>query len=89
VSPRLWTPAQQDLQKTLLQSSTRQILEALKAERCRLSDLHWKQFEELVAEILRSQGMEIHLVREAPQGGRDIIARTQMVATGEVLTVAV
>ncbi len=89
VSPRLWTLGNQMQEKLILENSTRDILKSLQSEEKTIEDLHWKQLEEIVAEILRAQGMEIHLVRESPQGGRDILGRTKMSATGELLTIAV
>lgn len=64
------------------------MIKAIQDEKCELASLSWKQLEDIVAEILRNSGMEIHSVTESPQGGRDIIARTQLVP-GEVMTIAV
>ncbi|MGA2621485.1 MAG: restriction endonuclease [Thermoguttaceae bacterium] len=89
VSPRLWTPSSQALQKDHLRASTLAVIEELQRGHTHLTDLSWQNFEEIVAEILRQRGMEIHLVKENPQGGRDIIARAELVPGSEVLTIAV
>lgn len=88
VSPKLWTPGNQDAEKLLIQRAAVPLIRALQAERVELQSLHWKQLEVIVAEILRECGMEVHMVRESPQGGRDIIGRMQ-IAPGEILTIAV
>jgi len=89
VSPKLWTPFNQKQEKELLQSASREIIRELQAENVELRSIRWQVFEEVVAEILRSKGMEIHLVRESPQGGRDIIARGELIPGMEPLTIAV
>ena len=75
VSPKLWTPTQQAAEKQLLQQSSIHIIQEIQNENTELASIHWRRFEEIVAEVLRAQGMEIHLVTESPQGGRDIIGR--------------
>lgn len=89
VSPRLWTPRQQDKEKEFLKESAIGIIKELQEENRDLESIRWNVFEELVAEILRKQGMEIHLVTESPQGGRDIIARGELIPGIEPLTIAV
>jgi HJR/Mrr/RecB family endonuclease len=89
VSPRLWTPSSQALQKNHLRACTLAVIHELQRGDIQLADLSWQNFEEIVAEILRQCGMEIHLVKENPQGGRDIIARAELVPGSEVLTIAV
>lgn len=89
VSPRLWTPFAQGIEKETLATSAASIIRAIQDERVELNSLRWNQLEDIVAEILRAQGVEIHVVRERPQGGRDIIARAELVPGKEVLTIAV
>jgi len=89
VSPKLWTPFSQEHQKLYLANSAIEIIQALQSERRTLDDIHWKDLEELVAELLRQKGMEIHLVNESPQGGRDIIARAAYIPGYGPLTIAV
>jgi hypothetical protein len=88
-SPRLWTPSEQERQTIILQTSTKRLLTALKSEKMELADLSWRQLEEIVAEVLRAQGLEIHVVRESTQGGRDIIARGELIPGQEPLAIAV
>lgn len=86
--PELWTPDAQ-LGQSMLVRSARELLLALDDEKIALDELSWRQLEEIVAEILRAHGMEIHLVSDSPQGGRDIIARGELIAGQEPLTLAV
>jgi len=88
VSPTLWTPDNQSKEKLIIQSAATPIIKAIQEEKCELGSLHWRQLEDIVAEILRQSGMEVHSVTESPQGGRDIIARAELVP-GEVITIAV
>lgn len=39
-----------------------------------LRDLHWRTFEEVVAELLEKEGWEVHLTRSSKDGGVDIFA---------------
>lgn len=89
VSPRLWTPAAQEREKLFLQESSLHIIRSLQAETRDLESLHWREFECIVAEVLRARGMEIHMADQVPQGGRDIIARAELVPGGEIITIAV
>ncbi|HDY76212.1 MAG TPA: restriction endonuclease, partial [Candidatus Marinimicrobia bacterium] len=88
VSPRLWTPESQRTEKILLKEASQDIIKALIEQKCTLSDLDWKQFEYIVAEILQDQGIEIHKVVERPQGGKDLIARGELIP-GEPMYMAV
>jgi len=88
VSPSLWTPDNQAKEKEIIQSASLPLIRAIQDEKCELESLHWRQLEEILAEILRASGMEIHAVTESPQGGRDVIARTEIVP-GELMTIAV
>jgi restriction endonuclease len=53
-----------------------------------LSDLSWRQMEELVAELLKLQGMEVTVTPGSGDGGRDIIARGELIP-GEPTVLAV
>lgn len=88
-SPTLWTPDAQENTRIYLQSNIKAVLQALKQEEIHLESVTWRQLEEIVAEVLRAKGMEIHLVRENPQGGRDIVARGELIPGQEPLLLAV
>lgn len=88
-SPRLWTPRAQEEHRSLLASTTRRVIETIRDESSELSTLSWRELEEVVAEVLRAQGMEIHLVKQSPQGGRDILARGELIPGEEPVTIAV
>lgn len=87
--PRLWTPDAQQSETNALARGARGLLAAIRSETKALSDISWQQLEEIVAEVLRAQGLEIHVVKERPQGGRDIIARGELLPGQEPLTMAV
>ncbi len=86
---RLWTPKAQKSEKIILTENIQGVLTALKAEKVNLRQVSWQQLEEIVAEILRAAGMEIHIVRQRPQGGRDILARGVLIPGEEPLTIAI
>jgi hypothetical protein len=88
-TPTLWTPDAQIREQSALDISIRGILDALRQERADLRSLSGRQLEDIVAEILRSHGLEIHVVRDTPRGGRDIVARGQLIPGQEPLTMAV
>jgi hypothetical protein len=88
-SPSLWTPNAQRKESIVLSQSVSRILTALQSERIDLKEVSWQHFEEIVAELLRAYGMEIHVVRNRPQGGRDIVARGELIPGLEPLTIAV
>lgn len=89
ISPCIWTPDAQRGESHYLHLATKEILTNIYNQQKELVSLHWKELEEIVAEVLRARGMEIHLVRENPQGGRDIIARGELIPGLEPLTLAV
>ena len=89
ISPRLWSPGRQRQELDAIQATASAVMTAARSEVLALEDLTWKQLEELVAYILSERGLKIHLVTESPQGGRDIIARGELIPGFEPLTVAV
>lgn len=88
VLPSIWLPENQSLNKVQLIDSTREIIAAISNATESLSAISWRQLEEIVAELLRSQGMAIHLTKRSRDGGRDIIARGELVS-GEPMLLAV
>ncbi len=89
VSPSLWTPDRQRAQVDALRDSAVSLIDAINSEEVDLQNLHWRQFEEIVAELLSKLGMDIHVNQEHPQGGRDIIARGSLIPGSEMVTIAV
>lgn len=85
--PNLWhspstTPSIQ------IADATRDIVMALSQGYMTLQDLTWRQLEELVAELLRSRGLEVKVTPRSGDGGRDIIARGELIP-GETVLLAV
>lgn len=54
-----------------------------------LEDLNPSEFEDLVGELLFAAGLKIHMVREVPQGGRDLIARGTLIPDDEPVEMAI
>jgi hypothetical protein len=84
----LWTPRIQSEQKTLLAESVGCLIDAVYVEQKELRDIPWRQLEEMVAELLRSRGLQIHVTPRSGDGGRDIIARGELIP-GEPMLLAV
>src|SRR5712691_2046959 len=61
-SPVLWTPMSQEKERSALSEVVKPLLAAIRSESLTLEDLTWKQLEEVVAEVLRASGLEIHIV---------------------------
>jgi restriction system protein len=53
----------------------------------RLSDLTWRQFEEVIGEILELEGWRVELTRGSKDGGVDVIASCYDVAIGRITSV--
>ncbi len=83
-----WTPQRQLQQEVELASKLPEFVRDLNSQVPDLRSVHWRQLEELVAELLRSLGMQIQVTPRSHDGGRDIIARGELVP-GEPLLVAV
>jgi hypothetical protein len=88
-TPKLWTPGAQQSERAALKTITQPLLRALRSHTMRLADLKWNELECVVAEVLRGLGMQIHVVKERPQGGRDIIARGELIPGQEPIQMAV
>ena len=88
LSPLIWTPKAQEIETTYLQDAASGLLAALNKGQCSLSDVSWRDLENIVAELLRDRGLEIHRVVERPQGGRDLVVRGELLP-GELTYMAV
>ena len=88
VFPGLWTPSAQKVQRTLLEDAIQDILGAIAAEERDLNSVSWRQLEEIVAELLRARDMKVSVTEPSKDGGRDIIARGELIP-GEPTVLAV
>ena len=86
--PRIWTPEFQDHDRQKISNDVSALLQSLKNESSSLRDIKPTIFEELVAELLRSRGMEVHVTKKTHDGGRDIIARCES-ALGDPISFAI
>lgn len=85
--PDIWRPPQTHPTVGLV-DSTKALLLALRKEEKRLADLTWKDLEDIVAELLHARGMEINVTPRSADGGRDILARGELIP-GEPTVLAV
>lgn len=85
--PNLWLPPESCPALELV-DTTKAILGALKREKVEFTNLSWQQLEDVVAELLRARGMRVQLTSRRKDGGRDIIARGELIP-GEPTTLAV
>lgn len=83
-----WTPVWQRQQRKALRGVVDPILAGLRAQTLDLRELHWRELEELVAELLASRGFEVDVTPRSGDGGRDVVARGEPVP-GEPLQIAV
>lgn len=88
ILPSAWLPSKQALQRVHLVDTAQNVLRALHATGDGLRNLSWRTLEEIVAELLRSLGLEIHLTPASKDGGRDIVARGELIP-GEPLLLSV
>ena len=58
------------------------------SQKTTLQELSWRTLEEIVAELLRARGMQIHVTAKSHDDGRDIIARGELIS-GEPAVIAV
>jgi hypothetical protein len=86
--PSLWTPCHQRQVRESLAHTVPDLLLAIQNEDKCLRDISPRELEELVAELLRSRGMDIDVTPYSRDGGRDIIARGELVP-GEPTTIAI
>jgi len=86
--PSLWTPAALETRDLQLTSAVSGLLQGFRGEGVDLRSVHWRDLEELVAELLRAQGLQVQVTPRSADGGRDILARGELVP-GEPTTLAV
>lgn len=85
---KIWTPRAQERIRIHLNDSIGELLREVKSEKKALDEIRPRQLEELIAELLRRRGMAIYVTPETRDGGRDIIARGEIIP-GEPTTLAV
>lgn len=85
--PRLWRPPD-STPSLALADTTRALIRSLAASEVSLDQLKWQELEDIVAEILRSRGLHVTATPRTSDGGRDVIARGELLP-GEPTTLAV
>jgi HJR/Mrr/RecB family endonuclease len=86
--PRIWSPQYTSGDRRKIGDDVSLLLQNIRAEKQELRAVDAHKLEELVAELLRSRGYEIHLTKKSRDGGRDIIAKSDT-GFGEPMTIAV
>lgn len=86
--PGVWTPRVQKKQEILLTDSVSDLLAAVINEHKDIREIPWRQLEEIVAELLRARGLQVSVTPRSADGGRDIIARGELIP-GEPMLLAV
>jgi hypothetical protein len=71
----------------LIYSPSLLLLAKLRAGDMTLHDLHWRQLEEIVAELLAQEGYQVTLGPGTKDGGRDITAIKQVACIGQVMSI--
>ncbi len=74
-------------ERIVLYSPSIRLLEQLRSFQISLHDLHWRQLEELVAEMLTQDGYHVQLGPGTKDGGVDIIAMKEDPITGFFMAV--
>lgn len=74
-------------ERIITYSPSLRLLEQLRAQRISLHDLTWRDFEEVVAELLRQDGYMVQLGPGTKDGGKDIIAIKEDRVCGLVMSV--
>ena len=87
-APGVWTPKIQEQQRISLSSTAKALIMAIHSQQKELRAIHWRELEEVVAELLRSKGLQILVTPRSADGGRDIIARGEIIP-GEPTLLAV
>jgi hypothetical protein len=85
--PELWIPGQ-PFRNTLVHRATQSILDAIAAGHSSLQDISWRDLEDLVAALLENMGLSISVTPRSGDGGRDVIARGELLP-GEPVVFAV
>lgn len=76
--PDLWLP-DRPFSETEAHITARCIVRELLSTKRMLHELHWRELEELLAELLHAQGFEIILTPRSSDGGRDVVARGEFI----------
>lgn len=81
----LWLPPSYG--KITFSDPSAALLEKLRASQISLDDLHWRQLEKLVADLLSQDGYKVTLGPGIKDGGKDIIAVKPLPGAGSFMTV--
>ncbi len=74
-------------ERIIIYSPSQLLLEQLRQQRISLHDIHWRQFEEIVAELLQQDGYMVELGRGTKDGGKDIVAVKEVPGCGLIMSV--
>jgi hypothetical protein len=74
--PSIWTGEDLSMAHN---DAIQQFIQKYEHEKLSFESLSWRQMEELVAELLKLQGMDVTVTPSQKDGGRDIIARGELI----------
>jgi len=75
------------IQSIRLSSPSLDLLIRLQQEEIQLDQLHWREFEQLIATMLEEDGYTVDLRGGTKDGGVDILAKRMLPGVGPILTV--
>ena len=78
----------EDASEIPLVEAASSILNEIATGRKLMRELHWRQLEEIVAELLKSMGLKVKLTPRSRDGGRDVVAYGELIP-GEPTLIAV
>lgn len=88
ILPTLWTPQAQANQMRALSDSVVPLMQEIAESKATMQDIAPRELEEMIAELLRAKGLQVHVTPRTRDGGRDVIARGELIP-GEPMLVAV
>jgi hypothetical protein len=74
-------------ERIVIYSPIQLLLEQLRAQKISLHDIHWREFEKVVAELLQQDGYTVELGPGTKDGGKDIMAIKDVPGCGLVMSV--
>lgn len=79
VLPGIWTPHIQLNQKVELASTVPEILKAIYTYKTTLQEISWRTLQEIIAELLRSRGLEVFVNPRSYGSDHNIVARGELI----------
>lgn len=78
IFPTLWIPPTTARTNIVISSLASKLLLDIYKGHKSLEDLRWQDLEDIVAELLRQHGLDVHVTPRTRDGGRDIVASGEL-----------